>query len=104
MHYHRACHDAVTNSQTQRSYAAFVHTKLSRDQGASGIPVGTMSFGKKEGDASDKIIAPVLQDGASDGPDHHLTWEGMAEATPISSGGITALRLPAFFVNWATPA
>ena len=41
----------------------------------------------------------MLQDGASDGPDHHQTWEGMAEATPITSGGMNALRLPAFFVN-----
>ena len=36
----------------------------------------------------------MLQDGASNCPDHHLTWEGMAEAKPIGSGGINAWRLP----------
>ena len=41
----------------------------------------------------------MLQDDASDGPDHHQTWEDRAEATPISLGGMNALRLPAFFVN-----
>ena len=43
----------------------------------------------------------MLQDDPADGPGQHRTWEGMAEATPISSGGISALRLQA---NWATPA
>eukprot|EP00971_Amphidinium_carterae_P042016 825469-Amphidinium_carterae.1 len=57
LHYHRAGHGAVTSPQTQRGYTAFVHTKLSRVIGASGIHVGTMSFGKMEGDASDKNIA-----------------------------------------------
>merc|ERR1711959_244164 len=56
LHYHRAGHGAVTSPQTQRGYTAFVHTKISRVIGASGIHVGTMSFGKMEGDASDKNI------------------------------------------------
>merc|ERR1711963_947080 len=68
LHYHRAGHGAVTSPQTQRGYTAFVHTKLSRVIGASGIHVGTMSF-------------------------------GMMETTPIISGGMNALRLPAFFEN-----
>merc|ERR1712019_59825 len=62
LHYHRAGHGSVTSPQTQRGYTAFVHTKISRVIGSSGIHVGTMSFGKMEGDASDKNIAFMLQD------------------------------------------
>jgi len=99
LHYHRAGHGAVTSPQTQRGYTAFVHTKISRIIGASGIHTGTMSFGKMEGDASDKNIAFMLQDDAADGPYYHQTWEGMKQTTPIISGGMNALRLPAFFEN-----
>eukprot|EP00413_Alexandrium_margalefii_P050024 CAMPEP_0204610778 /NCGR_PEP_ID=MMETSP0661-20131031/61682_1 /ASSEMBLY_ACC=CAM_ASM_000606 /TAXON_ID=109239 /ORGANISM="Alexandrium margalefi, Strain AMGDE01CS-322" /LENGTH=647 /DNA_ID=CAMNT_0051622603 /DNA_START=89 /DNA_END=2032 /DNA_ORIENTATION=+ len=99
LHYHRAGHGAVTSPQTQRGYTAFVHTKLSRVIGASGIHVGTMSFGKMEGDASDKNIAFMLQDDEADGPYYRQPWEGMIQTTPIISGGMNALRLPAFFEN-----
>merc|ERR1712178_519779 len=99
LHYHRAGHGAVTSPQTQRGYTAFVHTKMSRVIGASGIHVGTMSFGKMEGDASDKNIAFMLQDDEADGPYFHQKWEGMKQTTPIISGGMNALRLPAFFEN-----
>merc|ERR1712227_1147034 len=99
LHYHRAGHGAVTSPQTQRGYTAFVHTKISRVIGASGIHVGTMSFGKMEGDASDKNIAFMLQDDVADGPYYTQQWEGMPETTPIISGGMNALRLPAFFQN-----
>merc|ERR1712139_195423 len=99
LHYHRAGHGAVTSPQTQRGYTAFVHTKISRVIGASGIHVGTMSFGKMEGDASDKNIAFMLQDDEADGPYYHQEWEGMPQTTPIISGGMNALRLPAFFEN-----
>merc|ERR1712003_569997 len=99
LHYHRAGHGAVTWAQTQRGYTAFVHTKISRVIGSSGIHVGTMSFGKMEGDASDKNIAFMLQDDEADGPYYHQTWEGMKQTTPIISGGMNALRLPAFFEN-----
>jgi ribulose-bisphosphate carboxylase large chain len=99
LHYHRAGHGAVTSPQTQRGYTAFVHTKISRVIGASGIHVGTMSFGKMEGDASDKGIAFMLQDDEADGPYFHQEWEGMIQTTPIISGGMNALRLPAFFEN-----
>ena len=68
LHYHRAGYGAVTSPQTQRGYTAFVHTKISRVQGASGVHVGTMSFGKMEGDASDKGIAFMLQDDVAPGP------------------------------------
>merc|ERR1719311_872405 len=99
LHYHRAGHGAVTSPQTQRGYTAFVHTKISRVIGASGIHVGTMSFGKMEGDASDKNIAFMLQDDEADGPYYRQEWEGMPQTTPIISGGMNALRLPAFFQN-----
>merc|ERR1712159_288473 len=99
LHYHRAGHGAVTSPQTQRGYTAFVHTKMSRIQGASLIHVGTMSFGKMEGDSSDKNIAFMLQDDEADGPYYHQEWQGMKQATPIISGGMNALRLPAFFMN-----
>ena len=99
LHYHRAGHGSVTSPQTQRGYTAFVHTKISRVIGASGIHTGTMSFGKMEGDASDKNIAFMLQDDAADGPYYHQEWEGMKQTTPIISGGMNALRLPAFFEN-----
>merc|ERR1712176_1734663 len=78
LHYHRAGHGSVTSPQTQRGYTPFVHTKISRVIGASGIHVGTMSFGKMEGDA----------------PYFRQPWEGMTQTTPIISGGMNALRLP----------
>merc|ERR1712139_342684 len=99
LHYHRAGHGAVTSPQTQRGYTAFVHTKISRVIGASGIHVGTMSFGKMEGDASDKNIAFMLQDDVAPGPYYQQEWQGMPQTTPIISGGMNALRLPAFFQN-----
>ena len=99
MHYHRAGHGAVTSPRTQRGYTAFVHIKLSRVQGARAIHVGTMSFGKMEGAASDKGIAFVLQDDVAPGPYYQQEWEGMKGTTPIISGGADALRLPAFFEN-----
>merc|ERR1719323_1702664 len=46
LHYLRAGHGAVTSPQTQRGYTAFVHTKISRVIGASGIHVGTMSLAR----------------------------------------------------------
>merc|ERR1719428_1006342 len=88
LHYHRAGHGAVTSPQTQRGYTAFVHTKMSRIQGASGIHVGTMSSGKMEGDSSDKNIAFMLQDDEADGPYYHQEWQGMKQTTPIISGGM----------------
>jgi len=102
LHYHSAGHGAGTSPHTQRGYTAFVHTKPSRVQGASGVHVGTMSFGKMEGDVSDKNIAFMLQGDVADGPYYHQTWGGMAEATPIISGGMNALRLPAFFPRLAS--
>merc|ERR1712060_854952 len=52
-----------------------------------------------EGDASDKNIGFMLQDDVADGPYYAQEWEGMKQTTPIISGGMNALRLPAFFEN-----
>jgi len=41
----------------------------------------------------------MLQDDEADGPYYHQCWEGMKQTTPIISGGMNALRLPAFFEN-----
>jgi len=99
LHYHRAGHGAVTSPSSKRGYTAFVLAKMSRLQGASGIHVGTMGYGKMEGDASDKNIAYMIERDSADGPFYHQEWEGMKPTTPIISGGMNALRLPGFFEN-----
>jgi len=99
LHYHRAGHGAVTSPQTQRGYTAFVLAKMSRLQGASGIHVGTMSYGKMEGEADDKDIAYMIERDSADGPFYHQEWQGMKPTTPIISGGMNALRIPGFFDN-----
>ncbi|WP_373050679.1 ribulose-bisphosphate carboxylase [Thalassovita aquimarina] len=99
LHYHRAGHGAVTSPQTQRGYTAFVLSKMARMQGASGIHVGTMGFGKMEGEASDRAIAYMITEDSADGPYYHQEWHGMAPTTPIISGGMNALRMPGFFEN-----
>ena len=99
LHYHRAGHGAVTSPQTQRGYTAFVHCKMARVQGSSGIHTGTMSFGKMEGETSDKYIAYMLERDSADGPYFHQDWQGMNPTTAIISGGMNALRIPGFFSN-----
>jgi len=99
LHYHRAGHGAITSPQSQRGYTAFVHCKMARLQGASGIHTGTMSFGKMEGEASDRAIAYMLEQDSADGPYFHQEWHGMNPTTPIISGGMNALRIPSFFAN-----
>jgi ribulose-bisphosphate carboxylase large chain len=99
LHYHRAGHGAVTSPQAKRGYTAFVHCKMSRLQGASGIHTGTMSFGKMEGEASDRAIAYQLEQDVAQGPYFRQDWLGMKSTTPIISGGMNALRLPGFFDN-----
>lgn len=99
LHYHRAGHGAVTSPQSQRGYTAFVHCKMARVQGSSGIHTGTMSFGKMEGEASDKFTAYMLERDSADGPYYHQEWYGMNPTTPIISGGMNALRIPGFFDN-----
>lgn len=99
LHYHRAGHGAVTSPQAKRGYTAFVLSKMARMQGASGIHVGTMGFGKMEGEASDRAIAYMITEDSADGPYFHQDWAGMAPTTPIISGGMNALRMPGFFEN-----
>ena len=72
---------------------------MPRLQGASGIHTGTMSFGKMEGEASDKLMAYMITDDSADGPFFHQEWQGMNPTTPIISGGMNALRMPGFFTN-----
>ncbi len=99
LHYHRAGHGAVTSPQSKRGYTAFVHCKMSRLQGASGIHVGTMGYGKMESAKDDRNIAYMLERDSADGPFYHQEWQGMRATTPIISGGMNALRLPGFFDN-----
>jgi len=99
LHYHRAGHGAVTSPQAQRGYTAFVHCKMARIQGSSGIHTGTMSFGKMEGEASDKFTAYMIERDSADGPYFHQEWDGMNPTTAIISGGMNALRIPGFFSN-----
>lgn len=99
LHYHRAGHGAITSPSSKRGYTAFVLAKMSRLQGASGIHVGTMGYGKMEGDASDKVIAYMIERDECQGPVFYQKWNGMKPTTPIISGGMNALRLPGFFEN-----
>lgn len=99
LHYHRAGHGAVTSPSSVRGYTAFVLAKMSRLQGASGIHVGTMGYGKMEGGRDDRIIAYMIERDSADGPYFHQEWHGMKPTTPIISGGMNALRLPGFFEN-----
>ena len=99
LHYHRAGHGAVTSPQSKRGYTGFVLAKMARLQGASGIHVGTMGFGKMEGEAADRAIAFMIADDSAPGPFYRQPWLGMNPTTPIISGGMNALRMPGFFKN-----
>ncbi len=99
LHYHRAGHGAITSPSAVRGYTAFCLAKMSRLQGASGIHVGTMGFGKMEGGADDRGIAYMIERDSATGPYYHQEWHGMKPTTPIISGGMNALRLPGFFEN-----
>jgi len=99
LHFHRAGHGMVTSSQSKRGYTAYVLAKMSRLQGASGIHVGTMGYGKMEGEKDDRKIAYIIERDSFTGPAYHQEWYGMKATTPIISGGMNALRLPGFFEN-----
>ncbi len=99
LHYHRAGHGAVTSPQSKRGYTAYVLAKMSRLQGASGIHVGTMGYGKMEGSKDDRNIAYIIERDEYQGPVYNQKWYGMKPTTPIISGGMNALRLPGFFEN-----
>ena len=78
----------MTSPQTQRRYTAFVHTKISRVIGASGIHNGTMSFGKMESDASDKDIA---LDDAAEGAYYHEEQEGVMQTSSTKAPHLPTL-------------
>ncbi len=60
LHYHRAGHGAVTSPSRQAWLRPPVLlAKMSRLQGASGIHVGTMGYGKMEGDGKDNRASPT---------------------------------------------
>ncbi len=99
LHYHRAGHGAVTSPQAKRGYTALVLSKMARLLGASGIHVGTMSFGKMESERADRDIAYMIERDAADGPYYHQEWLGMNPTAPIVSGGMNAVRIPGFFEN-----
>jgi ribulose-bisphosphate carboxylase large chain len=99
LHYHRAGHGAVTSPSSKRGYTAYVLAKMSRLQGASGIHVGTMGYGKMEGSKDDRAIAYIIERDEYQGPAYNQKWYGMKPTTPIISGGMNALRLPGFFEN-----
>ncbi len=99
LHYHRAGHGMITSPSAKRGYTAFVLSKIARLQGASGIHVGTMGYGKMEGENSDKVMAYMIERDACQGPVYFQQWYGMKPTTPIVSGGMNALRLPGFFEN-----
>ena len=99
LHYHRAGHGMVTSPQSKRGYDSYVLAKMSRLQGASGVHVGTMSFGKMEGTADDRDIAYIIERDEFQGPAYHQRWYGMKPTTPIISGGMNAVRMAGFFEN-----
>ena len=99
LHYHRAGHGMITSPSSKRGYTAFVLAKMSRLQGASGIHVGTMGYGKMEGEEDDRIIAYMIERDECQGPVYFQKWFGIKPTTPIISGGMNALRLPGFFQN-----
>lgn len=99
LHYHRAGHGAVTSPNSRRGYTAYVLAKMARLQGASGMHVGTMGFGKMEGARDDRAIAYICERDEYQGPAYLQQWYGMRPTAPIVSGGMNALRLPGFFDN-----
>jgi len=99
LHYHRAGHGMITSPSAKRGYTAYVLAKLARLQGASGIHVGTMGYGKMEGAHDDRAIAYIIERDEYQGPAYYQKWYGMKPTTPIISGGMNALRLPGFFAN-----
>jgi len=99
LHYHRAGHGAVTSRQSKRGYSVLAHMKMARLQGASGIHTGTMGFGKMEGTSCERHLATMLERDEAEGTHFHQSWHGMKATTPIISGGMNAVRLPAFLDN-----
>ncbi len=99
LHYHRAGHGMITSPSSKRGYTSYVLAKMARLQGASGIHVGTMGYGKMEGAKDDRASAYIIERDEFQGPAYFQQWWGMRPTAPIVSGGMNALRLPGFFAN-----
>jgi len=99
LHFHRAGHGMITSPNSKRGYTSYVLAKMARLQGASGMHVGTMGYGKMEGARDDRAIAYICERAEYQGPAFYQDWYGMLPTTPIVSGGMNALRLPGFFSN-----
>jgi ribulose-bisphosphate carboxylase large chain len=84
LNYHRAGHGMVTSPSAKRGYTAFVLAKIARLQGASGIHVGAMGYGKMAGAADDRNIAYMIERDAAEGPIYYQEWQGMKPTTPTS--------------------
>ena len=97
LHFHRAGHGAVTSAQSDRGYTNLVLAKMARLLGSSGIHVGTMGFGKMEGEREDRLVAEMLIHQEADGAHFHQHWGDMKITTPIISGGMNAVRIFDFF-------
>lgn len=58
----------VTSPSSKRGYTAYVLAKMSRLQGASGMHVGTMGFGKMEGERDDRAVSYICERDEYQGP------------------------------------
>ncbi len=94
LHYHRAGNGAVTSPHANRGYTGLVHCKLARLLGASGMHTSGMAQSRVEGD---RRAAHMLERDVAPGPYFRQEWCGMKPTTPVISGAMTALRLPALF-------
>ena len=64
---------------------AYVHTKIPRIIGDSGVHTGSMSYDEMECDASDMNFAILLLEDETGGPYFRQQWEGTKLTTPIIS-------------------
>ena len=99
LHYHRAGHGAVTSYKSPMGMDPLCFMKFARLMGASGIHTGTMGFGKMEGHGDERVLAYMLERDECMGHYFNQKWYGMKPTVAIISGGMNALRLPAFFEN-----
>ena len=99
LHFHRAGHGALTSYKSPMGMDPLCYMKLARLQGASGIHVGTMGYGKMEGHGKETVLAYMIERDECMGHYFNQKWYGMKPTCPIISGGMNALRLPGFFEN-----
>jgi len=99
LHFHRAGHGAITSYKSPMGMDPLCYMKLARLQGASGIHVGTMGYGKMEGHGKETVLSYMIEREECMGHYFNQKWYGMKPTCPIISGGMNALRLPGFFEN-----